>query len=109
MKSLIEYITMKSRLLFIILSITTTTSIFATSPTYAVVIESGTQKIFNNIASKAKQQQIANQDIGSIVVWSSMQLLNSPYVGRLLDKSVPEYLYISLSNTDCMLFIETYI
>jgi len=106
MKSLIEYITMKSRLLFIILSITTTTSIFATSPTYAVVIESGTQKIFNNIASKAKQQQIANQDIGSIVVWSSMQLLNSPYVGRLLDKSVPEYLYISLSNTDCMLFIE---
>ena len=58
------------------------------------------------MVSRAKEENVAQKDIGEIVLWSSLQLLDSPYVGGLLDKTTPEYLYISLSDTDCMLFVE---
>jgi hypothetical protein len=73
---------------------------------YQVVIESGTGNILNALSNNAKSQKISQKPLGEIIQWTGLQLLNSPYVSYLLDKSTPEYLYISLSNTDCMLFIE---
>lgn len=73
---------------------------------YPVIIESGTQAILNSIVQKSKTAHIRNKPIGDIIQWTSLQLLNSPYVYYLLDKTTPEYLYISLSKTDCVLFTE---
>ncbi|MFN7095542.1 MAG: N-acetylmuramoyl-L-alanine amidase-like domain-containing protein, partial [Burkholderiales bacterium] len=45
--------------------------------------------------------------IGEIMQKVALQLVGKPYVGGLLDKpTMPEYLYISLEQTDCMLFVE---
>jgi hypothetical protein len=97
---------MKARLFVVVVWMLLINSVTALPPSYPIVVESSTPTIFNNIVSRAKEENVAKKDIGDIVVWSSLQLLNSPYVGGLLDKTTPEYLYISLSDTDCMLFVE---
>ena len=80
---------------------------FAEPPNqYSVVIESNTQITINKLNKIAKLQQIQKKSMGDIVQWVSLQLLNSPYKYYLLDRHIPEYLYISLNDTDCMLFIE---
>lgn len=75
-------------------------------PNYQLVVESQTPEVFSKLVTSAKTQKIAKKPIGDIMQWTALQLLNKPYVGRLLDRTVPEYLYISLNPTDCMLFIE---
>ena len=104
LSSLIKNIRM---LIYLISLILVTNTIYANSiKNYTVVIESGTQAILNQLTQKSSKQQMQKKSIGEISQWVSLQLLNSPYKTYLLDKSTPEYLYISLSNTDCMLFIE---
>ncbi|MCC2625900.1 MAG: hypothetical protein K0R14_1773 [Burkholderiales bacterium] len=73
---------------------------------YPVVIESGTPAVLAQLNSAAKAQNIAKKPIGELMQWTALQLLDKPYEPALLDRSVPEYLYISLNQTDCMLFIE---
>lgn len=73
---------------------------------YPTIIESSTPAILSQLNSAAKSQNISKKSIGDIMQWTSLQLLGKPYEGRLLDRSTPEYLYISLNQTDCMLFIE---
>lgn len=77
--------------------------------------EFGAAKVIYNPevgATLAKLQQaaikanIAQKPIGDILGWVALQLLNKPYKGFLLDQTTPEYLYVSLDDTDCMLFIE---
>lgn len=80
--------------------------ILAVVPTYPVVIESDTKSILKQIEAKAKVAQIRKQPFGGILAWVGTQLVNSPYAYYLLDQKTPEYLYISLGNTDCMLFVE---
>ena len=79
---------------------------FAGKNDYSVVIESATNTTLNTIKQSATRNKIAKQSIGDIITWVSVQLLNSPYSSYLLDQKTPEYLYISLSKTDCMLFVE---
>lgn len=73
---------------------------------YAVIVESGTTVMINNLNLQAKKDKIANKSIGKTIEWTALQLLNQPYAPALLDQKTPEYLYISLTKTDCMLFIE---
>lgn len=73
---------------------------------YEVVVESGTAVAINNLNLQAKKDDVANKSLNKIVEWTALQLLNQPYVPALLDRKTPEYLYVSLTNTDCMLFIE---
>ncbi|MFN8770866.1 MAG: N-acetylmuramoyl-L-alanine amidase-like domain-containing protein [Neisseriaceae bacterium] len=73
---------------------------------YQVVIESGTVNILNHIKKNAKITNVAKKPMSDIITWVGTQLLNSPYSYYLLDERTPEYLYISLSKTDCMLFVE---
>ncbi len=73
---------------------------------YQVIIESGTIETLNFLVKRAQSEHINKKTMGDIIQWTSQQLLNSPYVFYLLDKTTPEYLYISLSKTDCVLFVE---
>ena len=71
-----------------------------------IVIEDGTGNILSKIKSEAKAQHVNKKPMREIMQWVALQLIGSPYVPGLLDKTTPEYLYISLSKTDCMLFTE---
>ena len=71
-----------------------------------IVIEEGTADVLAKIKSAARSQNIKKKSMGEIMQWVSLQLVGSPYVPALLDKTTPEYLYIGLSKTDCMLFTE---
>lgn len=97
-------ISLSSRLLLLAF-LFTSAQIFAQS-TYATIVESGTPATLSELNSAAKAQKIAKKPIGDIMQWTALQLLNKPYEGRLLDRQVPEYLYVGLNQTDCMLFIE---
>lgn len=76
------------------------------SVSYQVIVESTTPAILGSILQSAKKQNIAQQNMGQIMQWAALQLLGKPYAPALLDRHLPEYLYISLNQTDCMLFIE---
>jgi len=80
--------------------------VYAANPDYSIIVESQTPTTLNTIAKNAIAQNIAKLPIGEIMQWTALQMLGKPYVGGLLDKSLPEYLYISLEQTDCMLFTE---
>ncbi len=82
-----------------------TVPIFAKT-NYPVIVESGTPIVLDKLNLAAKEQKIAKKPIGDIMQWTALQLFDKPYESALLDRSVPEYLYISLNQTDCMLFIE---
>lgn len=82
--------------------------LFSATVTFAsnLVVEPSSAKIIDSINQAVKAQKINKQLIGKIMVWSALKFLNEPYVGHLLDKKQPEYLYVGLDKTDCMLFIE---
>ena len=71
-----------------------------------VVVEPNTPELLLQLHKKSIEQNIAHHPLGQIMKWVALQLLNQPYVNGLLDLHQPEYVYISLTNTDCMLFIE---
>lgn len=73
---------------------------------YTPVIEDGTPSVLSQLTTKAKAQNIAKKPIGDIMQWAALQLLDKPYEAALLDRESTENLYISLNQTDCMLFIE---
>jgi hypothetical protein len=73
---------------------------------YETIIESGTAQTLLQIKYSATKSAIAKSSMGNIMQWVALQLLGKPYSIALLDRKTPEYLYISLANTDCMLFIE---
>lgn len=81
-----------------------TLNVYADS--YPTVVESDTDVLIEQINTKAKKDNIAQKNIGGVMQWSARQLVGEPYVRSLLDQKEPEYLYISLTNTDCMLFVE---
>jgi hypothetical protein len=81
-------------------------SIPAYAAKYSVVVESATPSIVSILNIAAKKEDMAKKSIGDIMVWTALQLLNKPYKVALLDKTTPEYLYVSLADTDCMLFVE---
>ena len=81
-------------------------STYSFANNYDIIVESGTKILINSLNQNANKDKIRKKNIGQIVEWTSLQLLNQPYKAALLDQKTPEYLYISLTNTDCMLFIE---
>jgi hypothetical protein len=70
------------------------------------IYQGDTINILNNLNKKAREDRISGNKIGDIVVWTALQLLNKQYAYSLLDKKTPEYLLITLDQTDCMLFVE---
>ena len=96
---------LSGRVIFMWIMIVVSGSSFALR-NYAVVVESGTSVAINNLNLQAKKDEIADKPVGKVVEWTALQLLNQPYELAPLDRKTPEYLYISLTNTDCMLFIE---
>jgi hypothetical protein len=74
-----------------------------------VILESNTESILNDIKHNAIMSRIKEYNLGEIIKWVALQMLGQPYRAKLLDKSLHpglEYLYVSLSSTDCMLFVE---
>lgn len=71
-----------------------------------VVYNSKIKATLTKLQQDAIKANIAKKPIGEVMGWVALQLLNKPYTGFLLDKTTPEYLYVSLDDTDCMLFIE---
>lgn len=73
---------------------------------YKVVYNGKIEKTLPLLRQNAAKSGIAKKPIGYVMAWVALQLLNKPYVANLLDKSSREYLYISLDDTDNMLFID---
>ncbi len=75
---------------------------------YPVIINNNTKLILLKLQQQSSKLQLKNKKLGEIMVWVAKQLLNSKYKAHLLDnkQQTNEYLYISLSDTDCFLFIE---
>ena len=73
---------------------------------YQTVIESSTPAIISNLQVKAKHDNVAKGSVGQINQWLALQLLDKPYSIALLDRQMPEYMYVTLGATDCMLFVE---
>ena len=93
------------RMLYKILLLCTVGTAYANSD-YQTVIESSTPSIIANLQAKAKQEHVAKGSIGEINQWLALQLLGKPYSIALLDRQQPEYMYVTLGATDCMLFVE---
>lgn len=71
-----------------------------------VVVDDKTPQLMFQLQEKSKLLNIAKYSFGDIIIWVALQLIGQPYVGDLLERKSSEYLYISLTDTDCMLFIE---
>ena len=78
-------------------------NIYANSP-YQTIIESGTTDEISIANSKFADQ--TESSVGDIMVSVSLNLLGQPYSRALLDRQTPEYMFVSLTNTDCMIFVE---
>lgn len=76
------------------------------APSYPIIIESDTPMTLTRLESNAKEMHVAKQPIGKVTSWVALQLVGKPYVPALLDQESTEYLYVSLNQTDCMLFVE---
>ncbi len=71
---------------------------------YQTIIESGTP---NEIISlNAKIAKNPSLSVGQIMQLTALHLVGQPYGIGLLDRQQPEYMYVSLHETDCMLFVE---
>lgn len=79
---------------------------FGASTDYPVVINSKTVEIMSSLNARAKTAQVSKLPLGQVIQWTALQLIGQPYAKGLLDRKTPEYLYISLADTDCMLFVE---
>lgn len=73
----------------------------------SIVIESGTLTTVRLMYAQAGLRQLAkNNQFGFLMQNVALQMLNKPYSSFLLDRQLPEYLWISTEHTDCMLFVE---
>lgn len=64
-------------------------------------------QVFNTVLDEAKKTHLSDSAIGSIVLYVGEQLLNTPYVGGVLDKPETEKLVVDLSRLDCVTFLES--
>ncbi len=64
-------------------------------------------QVFNTVMDEAKKTHLSDSAIGSIVLHVGKQLLNTPYVGGVLDKPEIEKLVVDLSRLDCVTFLES--
>lgn len=64
-------------------------------------------QVFNTVMNEAKKAALSDSAIGSIVHHVGKQLLNTPYVGGLLDKPETENLVVDLSRFDCVTYLES--
>jgi hypothetical protein len=62
---------------------------------------------FQQIMQYADSQSLHDRPMGEIVQAIAYQLLGSPYKANLLDQSSKEKLVVSLTQFDCVLFVET--
>ncbi|MCM1982053.1 N-acetylmuramoyl-L-alanine amidase-like domain-containing protein [Lyngbya confervoides] len=73
----------------------------------ASVLTARDRQQFDQIMATAQQQRISAQPYGQILQHFAMQLLGRPYQAGLLDQSSAEPLVVSLTQFDCVLFVET--
>jgi hypothetical protein len=69
--------------------------------------DSENEAIFQQIVQKADRAGWQQQSMGEILQAVSAQLLGAQYKAGLLDRSETEELFISLTEFDCLLFVET--
>ena len=64
-------------------------------------------QVFNTVMNEAEKTHLPDSTISSIVLRVGKQLLNTPYVGGVLDKPETENLVVDLSRLDCVTFLES--
>ena len=85
----------------------------------SIKIADNTEAILSELKIKATKNNLQQESLSKIIIWVAKELLHSPYEANLLynplttpsthplvNNNHQEYLYISLTKTDCMLFIE---
>ena len=82
---------------------------FSEDKTSTRVLPPKDQQLFEQLIIEAEQKQIKTQPFGQIMEFFSLRLLDQPYVAGLLDKSANEDLFLSLTQFDCVLFVESVI
>lgn len=64
-------------------------------------------QVFNTVMNEAEKADLSDSVLSSIVLHVGKQLLNTPYVGGVLDKPKTEKLVVDLSRLDCVTFLES--
>jgi len=64
------------------------------------------EKHFKEIIQKANNDKIIKSSMGKIIQYVAEKLIGTSYKSNLLDQTSEETLFISLSQFDCMLFVE---
>ena len=62
---------------------------------------------FKDIRQRANAQNLSQEPLDEMIQQIATQFLGTPYKAGLLDKSVKETLVASLTQFDCLLFVET--
>ncbi len=75
-------------------------------PEPPVVFQDHDQAVFQNLVDYAIQTQLHQKPLGLILQSLASQLQGAPYQAWSLDQSLTEQLVISLTQFDCMTFIE---
>ena len=65
------------------------------------------QQQFERLMTDATHRQVAQKSLGEVIEHFSMELLGQPYKAGLLDQSPQEDLFLSLTQFDCVLFVES--
>ena len=65
------------------------------------------EAFFQSLIQQAQQQGINTKSVGEVMEFFSMKLLDRPYVAGMLDQSEQENLVLSLTQFDCVLFVES--
>lgn len=63
--------------------------------------------VFKQVMQRARSRELDRQEFGAIVQNVAEQLLGATYVDGLLDRAETEELVLSLTEFDCVLFVET--
>ena len=66
-------------------------------------------KRFKEIRQRAKAQNLSQKTLDKMIKQITTQFIGTPYKAGLLDKSAKETLVASLTQFDCLLFVETVI
>jgi hypothetical protein len=65
-----------------------------------------TRRVFERIVQQARQDRVSEREMGEIVQWAAVSLLDSPYRDGMLDMKDEESLVVDLTAFDCVLFNE---
>lgn len=65
------------------------------------------QQLFEQLLATANERQLHTKPLGQAIEFFALQLLGQPYKAGLLDQTPDEELFLSLTQFDCVLFVES--